>query len=272
MSPTPNDFHRSTALVTGASSGIGEAFARALAARGASLVLVARSERKLRALAEELAEAHGVRAEVVATDLTRPGAAADLAREVARRGIDVDVLVNNAGFGTYGRFETLPPERERDEIQLNVVALVDLTHALLPGMLARGRGAVLNVASTAAFQPVPWMAVYGATKAFVLSFSEALWAETRGRGISVLAVCPGRTDTSFSEALGAGGAEAAGLGRAETADVVVGRALRALAHGRTHVVSGARNCLTAQLPRFLPRAITARVAGLVMRPRRAAGA
>jgi short-subunit dehydrogenase len=257
------DFRNQTALVTGASSGIGAAFARALAARGAHLVLAARSTDKLEALAAELSARHGVRAVAVRSDLAQPGAGAALAREVASRGVTVDVLVNNAGFATHGLFEATSPERERDEIQVNVAAVVDLAHAFFPGMLARGRGAVVNVASTAAFQPVPYMAVYGATKAFVLSFSEALWGEARGRGVSVLALCPGQTDTAFFDVAG----DVARLGRRETAEVVVERALRALARNRSHVVSGFSNWLLAQSPRFSPRAVTVRIAQALMRPR-----
>jgi short-subunit dehydrogenase len=257
-------FQNQTALVTGASSGIGAAFARALAARGAHLVLAARSTDKLEALAGELSARHGVRVVALHSDLAQPGAGAALARETAGRGITVDVLVNNAGFGTHGPFEAASPERERDEVQLNVAAVVDLAHAFLPGMLARGRGAMVNVASTAAFQPVPYMAVYGATKAFVLSFSEALWAEARGRGVSVLALCPGPTATSFFDVAG----ENARFGRTEPVEVVVARALRALARNKSHLVSGTGNYLTAQMPRLFPRSVIARVSAVLMRPRK----
>lgn len=268
------DFTNQTALVTGASSGLGDAFARALAARGAHLVLVARSAGKLEALAAELSARHGIRATAIPADLARPGAGEELGREVARRGLAVDVLVNDAGFATHGAFETLAPGRDRDEVQVNVAAVVELAHAFLPGMLARGRGALVNVASTAAFQPVPYMAVYGATKAFVLSFSEALWAETRGRGVSVLALCPGKTETAFFEVAGASAQEAlAGFGPPpERPEVVVARALRALARNRSHLISGARNYLLAQSPRFTPRAMVARLTASFFRPRAAAAA
>ncbi len=191
-----------TALVTGASAGIGAEFARALAARGSDVILVARSQERLRALADELARDFGVRAEVIAADLTRADAARDLYAEAEVRGLTVDLLINNAGFGTHGPFETLAPARDHAEVMLNVAAVVDLTHLFLPAMLKRGDGAVINVASTASFQPVPYMAVYGATKAFVLSFSEALWAECRGRGVRVLALCPGTTATEFFDVVG----------------------------------------------------------------------
>jgi short-subunit dehydrogenase len=261
-------FTNQTALVTGASSGIGEVFARALAARGAHLVLVARSADKLDALARELSRVHGVRAEVIAADLSRPGAALEVAREAERRRLAVDVLVNNAGVGAHGRFEELSAARQHEQVQLNVTAVVDLSRAFLPGMLARGRGAIVNVASTASFQPVPYMAVYGATKAFVLSFSEALWAEARGRGVAVLALCPGPTETAFFQVAG----EGAAFGRKEPAELVVDRALRALARNRSHVISGAPNWLVAQLSRVFPRGLVARVVARLMRPVRPAPA
>ncbi len=261
------DYRNRTALVTGASMGIGAAFARELAARGANVVLVARSTGKLRELAAELARSYAVGAEVVATDLSKPGAAKSVFDAVVARGLHVDFLVNNAGFGTYGRFDELPGARQLDEIMLNCAALVGLTHAFLPGMVSRGSGGVINVASTAAFQPVPYMAVYGATKAFVLSFSEALWAENRARGVRVLALCPGATETPFFEVVGA--AEAS-LGRREKPELVVARALKALDAGRSHQISGTNNYLTAQAARFLPRATVAKATERMMRPRDAA--
>ena len=189
---------RPVALITGASAGIGLEFALRLAERGYDLILVARRRDRLLELAAQVRSGHGeVRAEVIAADLSGAASAATVAAEVARLGMHVDLLVNNAGFGTHGYFETLSTEREHEEIALNVATLVGLTHAFLPAMLARGRGGVINVASTAAFQAVPYMAVYGATKAFVRSFSEALYEEVRGRGVRVLALCPGPTATEF---------------------------------------------------------------------------
>src|SRR6266516_7963303 len=169
------------ALITGASSGIGEAFAHILAARGMNLVLVARSADKLRVIAQALSEQHGIRADVVTADLCREGAMQEVYQRTQALGVPVDLLVNNAGFGTYGCFDTLAPEREHEEIMLNVTALVDLTHAFLPAMVERKEGGVINVASIAAFKPLPYQAVYGASKAFVLSFSLALWGENRTR-------------------------------------------------------------------------------------------
>jgi short-subunit dehydrogenase len=260
------DFKNATALVTGASSGIGAAFARALAARGAHLVLAARSVAELEALAQELSARHGVRAVALRADLSRPGAGAELAREIAARGLSVDVLVNNAGFATYGGFETLPPARDQEEIQVNVAALVDLCHAYFPSMMAAGRGAIVNVASTGAFAPIPYMAVYGATKAFVLSLSEALWLEGRARGVSVLALCPGATETRFFEAARM---SAELFGRRATPEAVVETALRALARNRGHVVHGLGNRLMVQSMRFSPRSLVVRIAAAMSRPRKA---
>jgi len=257
-----------TALITGASAGIGAEFARALAVRGANVILVARSEDRLRALADELARNHGVRAEAIATDLTRPGAARDLRAAVDARGLAVDLLVNNAGFGTYAPFETLAPERDHDEVTLNVAAVVDLTHLFLPAMLAKGDGAVVNVASVAAFMPGPYSAVYGATKAFVLSFSEALWAECRGRGVRVLALCPGATATEFFNVLGTDAAATFGAKRAPAQVVETG--LRALERNRGYAVDGLANYLMVQAPRVVPRGLVARLVARVARPRQAA--
>src|SRR6185503_21100614 len=165
------------ALITGASSGIGEAFAQALAAKGTDLILVARSEDKLRALAKQLNELHSRRVEVVTADLGLAGSAAKVHAAAEALGMKVDLLINNAGFGTVGSFLNQDPERERQEVLLNAAAVVDMTHAFLPAMVERGRGGIINVASVASFQPLPYMAVYAATKAFVLSFSQAVRGE-----------------------------------------------------------------------------------------------
>jgi uncharacterized protein len=250
----------STALVTGASSGIGEQLARQLAARGVNLVLAARSEQRLQALAEELETAHrGVSVTVMAADLSAPGAPEDLAGKLAAAGVTVGLLVNNAGFASYGPFAAEDPDRLAREIQLNCGALVALTARFLPPMLARGRGGVLNVASTAGFQPVPTMAVYGASKAFVLSFTEALWAETRASGVRVLALCPGPTQTRFFEAAG-NGKEFLTRGR-QTPERVAAVALRAFESGRgPSVIPGTSNRLLSSGYRFLPRSVMARMA------------
>lgn len=257
-------FEKQTALVTGASTGIGAVFARELAARGADLILVARSEDKLTRLAQEIRERTGRRVDVLALDLAAPGAGAALAGRVGALGREVHVLVNNAGFATHGDVADADPTRLLEQVQLNSVAVLDLTTRFLPAMIARGGGAVVNVASTVAFQPVPHMAVYGATKAFVLSFTEALWAEARPRGVRVLAVCPGATETPFFDVVGA---EEARAGRTRSPEQVVATALRALERGVPSVVDGAVNRLVARLPRVLGRRAVLAVAERTVRPR-----
>ncbi|MCY1059735.1 SDR family oxidoreductase [Nannocystis sp. SCPEA4] len=255
------DFAGKTVLVTGGSMGIGAAFAHELARRGARLVLVARSEDKLRALAATLA-AHGTAVEVVAEDLAQPGASRRVVAAVRARGLEVDVLINNAGFAAYGPFTTVPLPTQREEIDLNVGALVELTHLFLPE-IERRQGGVIQVASTAAFQAVPYMAVYAASKAFVLSFSEALWAEYRGRGVRILALCPGATDTPFFARAG----EAAAFGKKATAEDVVRVGLKAFAADRSHVVHGVSNYVTALSSRWFTREFVAKLSGRLMRPR-----
>lgn len=254
-----------TALITGASSGIGEEFARTLAARGMNLILVARSEEKLSALAAELSEQHKIRTDVITADLSRDGEPEKVYSATQQRDLTVDLLINNAGFATYGHFDVLSTEREHDEVMLNVVAVVDLTHAFLPAMLQQRDGGVINVASNAAFQAVPYMAVYAASKAFVLSFSEALWAEYRRQGLRVLGLCPGATATQFFEAVGS---ENAAFGNKHTPQQVVAVALKAFEQGRSYVIEGRSNYLLAQLSRFVPRSLAARVSKLMMRPRK----
>ncbi|MFS0695946.1 SDR family NAD(P)-dependent oxidoreductase [Streptomyces nitrosporeus] len=259
---------RSTALVTGASSGLGAEFAVRLAARGHDLVLVARSEDRLTTLAERLAAKYGVRAHVLPQDLAEPDAARRVADRLAARGLSVDLLVNNAGFGTCGRFEEIDADRDHDQLMVNVVALVGLTHALLPGMLERGTGAVVNVASTAAFQPAPYFAVYGAAKAFVLDFGLALRQEYRRRGIRVLTLCPGPVDTPFFDVIGT--RDAAVNGSMTTPEPVVRAALRALDRDRGYVAPGLGNALSAHLlprrPRTLVAALAERVTRKVLSP------
>ena len=245
------DLRGGTALITGASSGLGVEFARRFAARGSNLVLVARRVDRLEQLATELRTAAGVEVDVVRADLGVPGAAAALQREIAERGIRITSLVNNAGFGSHVAFDHADPARMTGEIQLNVLTLVELSRAFLPQLL-QGHGALVTVASTAAYQPTPGMAVYGATKAFVLSFTEALWAEARGTGLRVLAVSPGSTKTEFFDVVGT---EAASVGRQQTAGQVIDTAFRELdrANGKPSVVSGVRNHLLALGTRLLSR-------------------
>ena len=254
-----------TALVTGASSGIGAVFARELAARGTHVVLVARSDDKLRSLAQDIRQRYCVRAVVFPADLSQPEGIRMVYDATRERGLAIDILINNAGFATHGPFETLAPERDHEEVMLNVTALVDMTHAFVPQLVERGDGAIINVGSTGSFQPVPYMAVYGATKAFVLSFSEALWEEYRRRGLRVLALCPGATSTAFFNVVGT---EDAQVGRMETPEKVVATALRALERRRSFVVSGWSNYLLSVIvSRLLPRSIVVRVVGRMMQPK-----
>ena len=227
------------------------------------MVLSARSVDKMQALATRLrTENPGITVEVIAADLAEPGGAAGLTDELRARGVDVDILVNNAGFGSHNPVAEEDPDNLAREIQLNCSSLVDLTARLLPAMLQRDRGGVLNVASTAAFQPLAGMAVYGATKAFVLSFTEALWAETRTTGVRVVALCPGATETGFFDAAGK---EFLTSGR-QTADHVAEFGLRAFFSGRgPTVIPGVANKLGATGYRFVPRAVLARFAGARVR-------
>lgn len=246
-----------TALVTGASSGIGENFAQKLANQGYDLILVARSKDKLETLAQKL-RASGRRVEVIAADLAEPSPGARIAAGVAKLGMTVDLLLNNAGFGTAGALHKTDPVRSAQMIALNVSAVVDLTHAFLPGMVEREHGTIINIASVAAFQPTPTMSVYGASKAFVLSFSEGLWAEYRHKGIRVLAVCPGPVDTPFFEATGATNLrKTVPAPMMMTTDAVVDESLRALKAGRTFVVPGLLNKALTATPRIVPRRLMA---------------
>ncbi|MCU0696980.1 MAG: SDR family oxidoreductase [Myxococcaceae bacterium] len=256
-------FDGKTVIITGGSTGIGAAFAEALAPRGARLVLVARSKERLETLARDLRSTHRAQVDTVALDLAAPGGVAQLVSALEAAGATPDVLVNNAGFATYGAFATQGLEPQLDEVALNVSVVVELTHRLLPGLVAR-RGGLLNVASTAAFQPVPFMAVYGATKAFVLSFTEALWAEYRSQGLRVLALCPGATETPFFDRVGA--AEAS-VGAKASPHEVAALGLRALLEDRPSVVHGFGNRLGTLAPRFVTRAQAARITESLMRPR-----
>ena len=248
-----------TTLVTGASDGIGLELARIAAAHREDVVLVARRESTLRDLAKELEQQHGVRAHVVPADLGQPGAATEVAARVAALGVDVDHLVNNAGFGIYGRFVETALDIELQILQVNIVALTELTKRLVPGMVARGRGRILNIASTAAFLPGPLMAVYYASKAYVLSFSEAVANELAGTGVTVTALCPGPTASGFQKAAHLEGSKlVAGMRLATSRDVAqVG--FDAMVAGTRIVVPGVRNKLVSQMPRLLPRRMVARL-------------
>jgi len=245
------------ALITGASGGIGEELARLAAADGSDLVLVARSRERLQALADELAGRHDVAARVVARDLSDPQAPREIFEELAADGVEVETLVNNAGFGSYGLFAETDPEHELRLLQVNVVALTHLTKLFLPGMIARRRGYVMNVASTAAFQPGPLMAVYYASKAYVLSFSEALSNETEGTGVVVSALCPGPTETGFVAAAGMEESKLFERG-AMTARAVAEAGYRGMLAGRRVVIPGFRNSLLARAVGLAPRGLVLR--------------
>ena len=253
------------ALVTGASAGLGEAFARQLAARGHHLVLVARSEAKLEALAAELRERHGVEVRVAVQDLAAPGAAGRVAEAVSAAEIAVEVLVNNAGIGTFGRDAEIDADYNRDVAMVNVVAVADLVQRFLPGMVTRGSGAVVNVASMAGFQAQPYMSLYAATKAFVVNYSLGLWVETKGSGVKVLAVCPGPVDTDFSIANGIKYDERRLGWLLADPEQIARQSLRALDRDRGYVVPDWKNWPEAHLLPRRPRRLMSRLIGLVLR-------
>jgi uncharacterized protein len=248
-----------TALITGASGGIGEALARLLAAGGADVVLVARSVGKLTALAEELSRGHGVRATVVSEDLSAADAAQRIARRLTEQNIAVDMLVNNAGFATYGPFIETSADEEAQLLQVNIVALTALTKQFLPAMVRRGRGRVLNVASTAAFQPGPLMAVYYASKAYVLSFSEALSNETEGTGVTVTCLCPGLTRTGFQARAQMHESKLFSTLNVMSAQDVARAGYDGMMAGRAIVIPGLSNKIGVQAIRFAPRALVRRL-------------
>ena len=247
-----------TALVTGASGGIGEELARLFASDGHDLVLVARSEDKLKRLAEELGASHNVEARVLASDLSRPDSPREIFDELQASGVEVDALVNNAGFGSWGLFAETDLRQELEMLQVNVVALTHLTKLFLPSMLARRRGYVCNVASTAAFQPGPLMAVYYASKAYVLSLSEALANECEGTGVRVSALCPGPTETGFVAAAGMSESKLFDRGAMTARDVAVA-GYRGLLAGKTIVIPGARNAFVARTVGMMPRRLVTKV-------------
>jgi uncharacterized protein len=253
-----------TTLITGASSGIGAAFARKLAARGRNVFLVARSEDPLVTLCNELGRISGIRAQYFALDITGKDAPEDLFHETQKRGLIIDMLINNAGFGSMGDFARLDLNRELEMIDLNVKALVELTQRFLLPMRERKQGTIINVASTAGFQAVPFMATYAATKAFVLSYSEALWEENRTHGVHVMALCPGVTETNF---FAASQMDRPPMRSAQTPEEVVEAALRGLKRKKSTVVSGWLNLAMVEAERFVPRTWITKVAANALRPR-----
>ncbi len=253
-----------TALITGASRGLGLELARLFAADGADLVLVARTVDDLEREAAALRSEHGVSVRTVVADLADPAAPAAIAAELAD--VPIDVLVNNAGFGTTGAFHELPVQREVDQVQVNVTALTALTGHFLPGMVSRGRGQVLNIASTAAFQPGPFMATYYATKAYVLSFSEALAHELRGTGVTVTAHCPGATATNFAATAGNDKNKLFTMKAPADAASVAKHAYRATTAGKAVAIPGAQNWIGAFAVRLGPRWLIPYISSALNRP------
>jgi uncharacterized protein len=261
---------RPVALITGASAGIGRVFADRLAAEGHDLVLVARGEEQLQEVAQAAADRHGAGTEVMPSDLSDPGELAKVEARASERDRPLDLLVNNAGFGTFGPFHELPMDKEEEEIRLNVVALARLTRAALPVMVDRGRGGILNVSSLASFQPGPYNATYAATKAFVTSFSQSVHEEVRGTGVRITALCPGFTRTDFQDRAEIDISWVPEV-LAQTPDQVVDASLRALRRGSAVYVSGIPNKVTAAFAQVTPMAVTRRFSGLVGRRLRQRG-
>jgi uncharacterized protein len=268
----PKPTSTSAALVTGASAGIGAEIAKLLAARGYALVLVARRKDRLLALAGELSEQHGVRVETIAADLSKPTPRGRIAGRVAELGLEVEILINNAGFATGGEpFSEADPERELEQVRVDVEAVVALTSAFLPAMVKRGRGAILNVASTAGMQPMPYSAGYSAAKAYVLTFSEAIHQELRGSGVTVTALAPGPVDTDFWQIAGwevQGGKsfERAVPGTLISPEQAARAGIAGLEHGERVVVPGLPIRAAMLASRYIPHMFKLPVLERFMRP------
>lgn len=256
---TVTQSQRQMALITGASGGIGEALAHRFAQGGYDVVLVARTESKLQALAQELSHKHGIQAQVLVYDLADPASPPQLVEQLTALGITVDVLVNNAGFATYGPFAELDLDRELRMLQVNIVTLTHLTRLLLPGMISRRHGRMLNVASTAAFMPGPLMAVYYASKAFVLSFSEALNNELQGSGVTVTALCPGPTSTGFQARAQMEQSRLVSGRQIMDVETVAQAGYEGLLRSRPVVIPGLMNRVQILLSRLLPRSIVPQI-------------
>ena len=257
-----------TALITGASSGIGEEFAKQLAAKKTDLILVARSQDKLEALASKLQQQHSINAEVIVQDLTEPAAGKTVFESIQQPGLTVDLLINNAGFGDYGDFSDRDLSKQLAIIQLNVMVLTELTGLFLPLMKQRGHGAIVNLSSIAGFQPLPYMSVYAATKAFVLSFTEALWAENKDSGVRILAVCPGPTESDFFDKADFPDSMTQSQSKLMTpTEDVVAEALKALDKKQSNIVTGGLpNQVIVNLPRFAPRDLLVNVVEKQFKP------
>jgi short-subunit dehydrogenase len=264
---TAVDYRGQTTLITGASAGLGAEFARQLAARGSNLVLVARREDRLKKLAQALSTEHGVMVTVIAADLSLPHAGQTLTEETDRLGLRVTSLINNAGFGTYGAFHKEDADRLSDEIAVNVASVVNISRAYIERLRQAGNGILINVASNAAYQPNPLLAVYGATRAFVLNFTEALWFESAGTGLKVLALSPGPTQTEFFDVIGTTNASG-GSTALQSPRQVVEKALHTLDRRNPppSIISGRRNHLLALSVRLLTRRRAALTVGAMMKP------
>lgn len=249
MSAHLSTFKNSTALITGASSGIGKAYAQKIASLGIHLILTARSEQKLNDLANELRKKYSVNVEVIVLDLAQPNSAQNLFDEVQDRKLTVEILINNAGFGKWTKFLDQSISTYQEMITLNISSVTSLCYLFLPHMLANKKGIMINISSTGAFQPLPYIAVYGATKSYVLQFTEALAGEYASSGVKFLAVCPGNTETNFTQVANA---DTNGM-KSSTVDDVVSVTVRALDKNKATVVVGCSNYLTSQLPRILSR-------------------
>lgn len=255
-----------TALITGASAGIGVDLADCFAASGYDLIITARSQPALQEVADRITKAHGVKVTVISSDLGAINSGARLAAEIAQRGLIVDVLVNNAGFGHTGAFAAEPIDPQLGMIDLNVRALTELTHIYWKDMITRKRGGVLNVASTAAFQPGPLMAIYYASKAFVLSLTEALWEEARGTGVRVSCLCPGPTTSKFNARAGTDKTRLAKAAKPMTSRAVAQRGYAGFQANRRVVVTGASNKLLIAITRLTPRAALLRIVRTLQSP------
>jgi short-subunit dehydrogenase len=258
-----DDYRGQTALITGASSGIGLALADGFARRGADIVIAALPNERLPAAAAWLRARHPVAVHEIGVDLAVEEGPDKLAAHVAEFDLTIDVLVNNAGFGVHGNYHTLDQEQNHREVMLLCSSVERMTRLFLPGMLERRRGTLINLSSVQGFQAVPHMAVYGAAKAFVLSFTTALWAEYRGSGVRIMALCPAQTETGFFDDLGY---QVATGGRMRTPDEVVTTAFRGLRRGAPYVIDGWQYRLSANAPRFLPRGFVARITERVLHP------
>ncbi len=259
-----NTFRDKTILITGASSGIGEAFAKLLGAEGADLILTARTKDKLQQLAEELSGKHDVTTHVVPGDLSKQETAVLLYDKIQKAGLDVDVVINNAGFGKWGHFHSVDYSTHQEMCNLNINSLLSLTHLFLPGMLKKGDGGFINVASTAGFQPVPFFTTYSATKSFVLNFTEALWVEYKNQGVTFTCLCPGATETKFHDRANA---DRDKLGTLEPVEKVVKLGMSAFLKGQPTVISGMKNYLLANSSRFVPRKLVAKITAGMVKPK-----